>query len=82
MVETFSLKNDAGFVNVSYDAQEMAQMPLLIFVGKMDIESVEVLEALLTEFCGGFVLVSHDRQFVSHVSDRIYTLDVGRLGQI
>lgn len=65
-----------------YDAYEMAQMPLLMCVGKMDIESVEVLEALLAEFCGGFVMVSHDRQFVSHVSDRIYTLDDGHLIQV
>ena len=48
----------------------------------LDIESVEVLEALLAEFCGGFVLVSHDRQFVSHVSDRIYTLGDGMLNQV
>lgn len=48
----------------------------------LDIESVEVLESLLAAFGGGFVLVSHDRHFVSQVSDRIYTLDDGLLTQL
>ena len=48
----------------------------------LDIESVEVLESLLAGFGGGFVLVSHDRHFVSQVSDRIFTLDDGLLTQL
>ena len=48
----------------------------------LDIESVEVLESLLSAFRGGFVRMSHDRQFVSHVSGRIYTLDDGLLVQL
>ncbi len=45
----------------------------------LDIESVEVLEKLLTAFAGGFVLVSHDRRLISNVSDEIYQLSSGRL---
>ncbi|MBU8932955.1 MAG: ATP-binding cassette domain-containing protein [candidate division Zixibacteria bacterium] len=45
----------------------------------LDIESIEVLEQLLIDFPGGFVIISHDRSFVENVSDKLYTLDGGRL---
>ncbi len=45
----------------------------------LDIESVEVLEQLLDRFPGGYLIISHDRSFVENVSDRLYTLDEGRL---
>lgn len=45
----------------------------------LDIESIEVLEDLLAEFTGGFLLISHDRTFVSNVADDLYVLEGGRV---
>jgi ATP-binding cassette subfamily F protein 3 len=41
----------------------------------LDIESIEVLESLLSAFKGGFLMISHDRAFVENVSDRLYLLE-------
>ncbi|MFH1893647.1 MAG: ATP-binding cassette domain-containing protein [Candidatus Zixiibacteriota bacterium] len=48
----------------------------------LDIESIEVLEQLLQDFGGGFLLISHDRSFVANVADKLYVLDGGRLRQV
>jgi len=48
----------------------------------LDIESIEVLEQLLQDFRGGFLLISHDRSFVANVADKLYSLDSGRLMQV
>ena len=45
----------------------------------LDIESIEVLEKILDDFPGGFLIVSHDRSFVANVSDELYLLEEGRL---
>ena len=45
----------------------------------LDIESIEVLEQLLQNFAGGFLLISHDRSFVGNVAEKLYALDRGRL---
>ena len=45
----------------------------------LDLESVEVLEALLSDFPGGFLLVSHDRRLIENLADRILLLDAGGL---
>ena len=45
----------------------------------LDIESIEVLEKILGDFPGGFLIVSHDRSFVANVSDELYLLEKGRL---
>ena len=45
----------------------------------LDLESIEVLERLLQEFKGGFIVVSHDRSFVERVVDRLYYLDENHL---
>jgi ATPase subunit of ABC transporter with duplicated ATPase domains len=45
----------------------------------LDIESIEVLEQLLQGFAGGFLMISHDRSFVSNVAEKLYGLDDGRL---
>ena len=48
----------------------------------LDIESVEILEQLLQNFPGGFLIISHDRQFVENVADKMYLLDRRRILQI
>jgi len=45
----------------------------------LDIESIQVLEGLLRNFQGGFLIVSHDRSFVQNVSDKLYLLEKGRV---
>ncbi len=45
----------------------------------LDIESIEVLEQLLQDFKGGFLVISHDRRFVENVAHKLYLLDGGRL---
>ncbi|UCG60787.1 MAG: ABC-F family ATP-binding cassette domain-containing protein [Candidatus Zixiibacteriota bacterium] len=45
----------------------------------LDVESIEVLERVLNEFDGGFLVISHDRAFAANVCDRLYVLRGGRL---
>jgi len=45
----------------------------------LDIESIEVLEKILTDFPGGYLIISHDRTFVANVSNELYLLEEGRL---
>ncbi len=42
----------------------------------LDLESVEVL---LEEFCGGLLLVSHDRRLVGRICDELVEIVDGRL---
>jgi ATP-binding cassette subfamily F protein 3 len=45
----------------------------------LDIESIEILEHLLNDFQGGFLIISHDRSFVANVCDRLNLLEDGRI---
>jgi ATP-binding cassette subfamily F protein uup len=45
----------------------------------LDIQSIEWLEEYLKNFAGGVVIVSHDRSFLSNVSNRTLWLDRGNL---
>jgi ATP-binding cassette subfamily F protein uup len=45
----------------------------------LDFSSIEWLEALLKDFTGSVLFVSHDRRFVTNVATRIVELDRGRL---
>lgn len=45
----------------------------------LDFSSIEWLEALLGDFVGSVLFVTHDRRFVSNVATRIVELDRGRL---
>lgn len=45
----------------------------------LDIESIEVLEQMLEDYRGGFLLISHDRSFVGNVAERLYLLADGHL---
>jgi ATPase subunit of ABC transporter with duplicated ATPase domains len=45
----------------------------------LDIESIEILEKLLNDFPGGYLIVSHDRFFVANVSEELYLLEERRL---
>jgi ATP-binding cassette subfamily F protein 3 len=41
----------------------------------LDIESIRVLEDVLGEFDGGFLIVSHDRVFVAAVAETLYVIE-------
>lgn len=45
----------------------------------LDIESIVVLEQLLRDYRGGFLMISHDRAFVSNTARRLYLVEDGRL---
>lgn len=45
----------------------------------LDINTIEWLESYLAQFRGSVVLVTHDRQFLSQVSNRIVEIDRGTL---
>ncbi|HHF7365083.1 TPA: ATP-binding cassette domain-containing protein [Legionella bozemanae] len=47
----------------------------------LDIEAIEWLEAYLKSFKGAVLLVTHDREFLSQVSNRILEIDRGKLYQ-
>jgi ATP-binding cassette subfamily F protein uup len=45
----------------------------------LDLPTIEWLEARLEAFAGAFVVISHDRRFLSRLSTRTWWLDRGRL---
>lgn len=45
----------------------------------LDIESIEILESILRDFNGGYLIISHDRAFVENIAERLYLLDRGKL---
>src|SRR5262245_14075 len=64
-------------------ARALAVQPELLLLDEptnhLDIPTIEWLEALLREFRGAVLFVSHDRRFVDRVATRIVDLDRGRL---
>lgn len=47
----------------------------------LDIEAIEWLESYLKNFKGSVLLVTHDREFLGQVADRIVEIDRGKLYQ-
>ncbi|MCL9682747.1 ATP-binding cassette domain-containing protein [Legionella maioricensis] len=47
----------------------------------LDIEAIEWLESYLKSFTGSVVVVTHDREFLSQVANRIVEIDRGKLYQ-
>ncbi|MFD2132500.1 Vga family ABC-F type ribosomal protection protein [Pseudogracilibacillus auburnensis] len=45
----------------------------------LDIEAVEALETLLSEYEGTVILVSHDRRFIEGIANRIFTMENGKI---
>jgi ATPase subunit of ABC transporter with duplicated ATPase domains len=41
----------------------------------LDIESLEMLDKLLNDFPGGFLFISHDRQFIAEHGEKIFTIE-------
>jgi ATP-binding cassette subfamily F protein uup len=45
----------------------------------LDVEAIEWLEALVADYAGAVVVVTHDRRFLQRVASRILELDRGRI---
>ena len=45
----------------------------------LDIDGREALEAVLKEYPGSILFVSHDRYFIDAIADKLWTIDDGRL---
>ncbi len=45
----------------------------------LDLDIIEWLEGFLKSWRGALICISHDKAFLSHVSDRVFWLDRGRL---
>lgn len=48
----------------------------------LDIESLEVLEQLLSNFPGGMLFISHDRQFIAKNAQTIFTVEESNLKRV
>jgi len=40
----------------------------------LEIESLAVLDQLLDEFCGGMLFISHDRAFIAHHAEKVFSI--------
>ncbi|MFY7942498.1 MAG: ATP-binding cassette domain-containing protein [Burkholderiaceae bacterium] len=64
-------------------AQALVAKPEVILLDEptnhLDLDSITWLEALLSEYKGSAVIISHDRAFLDAVSTRIVDLDRGKL---
>ena len=45
----------------------------------LDLETLQILEKTLTEFEGSVILISHDRSFLSNITNRVWLLDQKKL---
>ncbi|HRQ61505.1 MAG TPA: ATP-binding cassette domain-containing protein, partial [Alphaproteobacteria bacterium] len=45
----------------------------------LDLEAIEWLEGLLRNYSGAFVCISHDRTFLSNITNKVFWLDRGKL---
>ena len=64
-------------------AQALAAAPEVLLLDEptnhLDISAIEWLEALIRDFAGCVVFVTHDRRFLDNVATRVIELDRGRL---
>ena len=64
-------------------AQALAAAPEVLLLDEptnhLDIAAIEWLEALIRDFAGCVVFVTHDRRFLDNVATRVIELDRGRL---
>jgi ATP-binding cassette subfamily F protein uup len=64
-------------------ARTLVAEPTLLLLDEptnhLDIDAIEWLEALLSDFAGALVFVTHDRAFLERLATRIVELDRGRL---
>ena len=47
----------------------------------LDMESIEALQEALEEFTGTLIVVSHDREFIDQVANRVIVLDDFKPGE-
>lgn len=90
IISHMSLNPDEDFGNLSAGlkrrvllARALAADPDILMLDEptnhMDIDAIILLEELLSEFSGTFILVTHDRVLVQKLASRILEIDRGRL---
>jgi ATP-binding cassette subfamily F protein uup len=64
-------------------AQALVVEPDLLLLDEptnhLDLEAIEWLETMLKSYSGAFVCISHDRTFLSNITNKVFWLDRGRL---
>jgi ATP-binding cassette subfamily F protein 3 len=64
-------------------AKILLQQPDLIFLDEptnhLDIESIQWLEEFLRDYFGAIILVSHDKAFLDHVTNRTIEISLGKI---
>ena len=63
--------------------QALIQNPKLLLLDEptnhLDIETIEWLETMLNSYQGSVIVITHDRQFLQKISNRIIEIDRGKL---
>jgi len=64
-------------------ARSLVESPNILLLDEptnhLDLEAIEWLETYLKRYRGALVCVSHDRAFLSNISDKVFWLDRGQL---
>lgn len=64
-------------------AQALVVEPDLLLLDEptnhLDLEAIEWLETMLKNYSGAFVCISHDKTFLSNITNKVFWLDRGRL---
>jgi ATP-binding cassette subfamily F protein uup len=64
-------------------AQALVVEPDLLLLDEptnhLDLEAIQWLENMLKNYSGAFVCISHDRTFLSNITNKVFWLDRGRL---
>ena len=64
-------------------AQALSDDSLMLFADEptsnLDIEGIELLEEILSQYDGAFIIISHDRDFLDKLCNKIIELEDGKI---
>ena len=77
------LESSGGEIKKAMLARALISEPDVLLLDEptnhLDIETIEKLEELIKSFAGAVLVISHDKMFLNHVSDKTFWLDRGLL---
>ncbi len=90
LISQFEIRQDqspaessGGEIKKAMLARALVSSPELLLLDEptnhLDIETIEKLEEIINNFSGAVVVISHDKMFLSHVSQKTFWLDRGLL---